>query len=210
MTYLQTEFGLAKLNEKGYYRIISEKEGNNGKYLHRLIFERFYGEIPKDCVVHHKDNNSLNNCLMNLQLLTHSNHTSLHHTGLKHSEETKKRISRVQKGKQLSDETKAKISENNAKYWLGKKRPTETKVKVSKSNSKTKSRTGFYRVQKTVTKSSKGYSYQYKFYENGKRIRLTNKNLKDLKNKVVSQGLPWFIIDDEKARETLEMEKGEI
>jgi len=27
MTYLQTEFGLAKLNEKGYYRIISEKEG---------------------------------------------------------------------------------------------------------------------------------------------------------------------------------------
>lgn len=44
---LNTKFGRAKINTKGYYRIITSKEGNHNKYLHRLIFEDFYGKILK-------------------------------------------------------------------------------------------------------------------------------------------------------------------
>lgn len=81
---LYTKWGNAKINEKGYYRISSSKEGNYNKYLHRLIFEDFYGPIPDACYVHHKDGNPLNNCVMNLQLLTKSEHSSLHNTGKNH------------------------------------------------------------------------------------------------------------------------------
>lgn len=44
---LHTKFGTAKLDEY-YYRITSTKEDNHNKYLHRLIFENFYGEIPQN------------------------------------------------------------------------------------------------------------------------------------------------------------------
>ena len=42
---LYTKFGTARLNKLGYYLITSRSEGNNGKLLHRLIFEDFY-QIP--------------------------------------------------------------------------------------------------------------------------------------------------------------------
>lgn len=38
---LHTKFGNAKI-DNGYYRITSWKEGNNGKLLHRLIWEDFW------------------------------------------------------------------------------------------------------------------------------------------------------------------------
>jgi len=51
------------------------------------------------------------------------------------SEEHKNRLSLLNKGKTLSQETKDKISKNNARIWLGKKRPNlhseETKKKMS-------------------------------------------------------------------------------
>ena len=69
---LHTKWGIARLNDKGYYRI--PKAG----YLHRLIAEDFYGTIPKNCVVHHKDGNPLNNCIMNLQVLPKRIHGQIH------------------------------------------------------------------------------------------------------------------------------------
>ena len=52
---LHTKFGIAKVDRE-YFRISSSKEGNYQKYLHRLIFEDFYGiEVPDGFVVHHKD-----------------------------------------------------------------------------------------------------------------------------------------------------------
>lgn len=50
------------------------------------------------------------------------------------SEEIKKKISDSQKGKQLSEEHKNKISENSAKYWQGKQLSEETKKKMSESH----------------------------------------------------------------------------
>lgn len=103
---MKTKWGNAKINNDGYYIIRSWKEGNSGKLLHRLIWEDFWGcEIPKGYVIHHRDHNPLNNCIMNLQLMKRSEHISLHH-----------------KGKLHSDEAKRKMSENHADY-SGEKHP---------------------------------------------------------------------------------------
>lgn len=46
--------------------------------LHRVIWEETYGAIPDGYHIHHKDGNSLNNDVSNLELLTNSNHIKLH------------------------------------------------------------------------------------------------------------------------------------
>ena len=89
---LHTKFGNARINQ-GYYVITSRKEGNNNQALHRLIFEDFYGtEIPKGYNVHHKNGNKLDNCILNLQLLSESEHHRHHQKGKKFSKEHCRRI----------------------------------------------------------------------------------------------------------------------
>ncbi len=74
---LNSKYGTAKIDRGKYYRISSGKEGNNGKYLHRLLFEEFYGEIPDGFIVHHKNGNRFDNCILNLQLMKKSTHDNL-------------------------------------------------------------------------------------------------------------------------------------
>ena len=79
---MKTKFGTATINNYGYYQIKSRKEGNHGKFLHRLIWEDFWGtEIPKGYVIHHRNHNSLDNCILNLQLMKLSDHTGFHNSG---------------------------------------------------------------------------------------------------------------------------------
>lgn len=54
-------------------------------------------------------------------------------TNSKLSIETKNKISLSLKNHIVTDFTKNKISENNSKYWLGKKRDINTKLKMSQS-----------------------------------------------------------------------------
>ena len=75
---LHTKFGNARLRYDGYYHITSRKEGNNKKSLHRLIFEDFYGPIPEGYVIHHKDGNTLNNSIENLECLSKTEHSTYH------------------------------------------------------------------------------------------------------------------------------------
>ena len=47
------------------------KNGKRKPYqVHRFVFECFRGDIPPELQVHHIDNDKLNNCIDNLQLLT--------------------------------------------------------------------------------------------------------------------------------------------
>lgn len=78
----ETEWGTARLRKDGYY-YISTKE-NNGQLLHRLIYEKEYGPIPKDFVVHHIDGDKSNFDISNLMLLKSNNHHSLHMKGCNH------------------------------------------------------------------------------------------------------------------------------
>lgn len=52
-------------------------------------------------------------------------------TGKKMSEQHRKILSEAHKGQKLSEETKRKLSKNNARYWKGKKRSPETIKKMS-------------------------------------------------------------------------------
>lgn len=49
------------------------------KLIHILVYEAFVGEIPKDCVVHHKNHNKLDNRLENLELMLESEHQKMHY-----------------------------------------------------------------------------------------------------------------------------------
>lgn len=53
---------------KDGYRSI--RIGGKLYYAHRLIWIYHYGEIPKDCVIDHKDGNPINNNIDNLQIAT--------------------------------------------------------------------------------------------------------------------------------------------
>ena len=113
---LHTKFGTAKIQQTGYYIITSVKQGNNGKKLHRLIFEDFYGEIPEGYVIHHKDENKTNNCIMNLQLMKFGEHTRMHHKGMVVSEETRRKISEATKGKNTGADHHDISGEKNPNY----------------------------------------------------------------------------------------------
>ena len=54
-------------------------------------------------------------------------------TGKKMSVEFRQKLSESHKNKIISDETRKKLSENNARYWKGKKRSEETIRKMSES-----------------------------------------------------------------------------
>lgn len=189
---IETKFGNAKLNPDGYYRISSRKEGNHGKLLHRLIFEDFYKFIPENYVVHHKDENKLNNCILNLQLMKLPQHFSHHNKGdknpkvwlgKKHSKETREKISNSLKGEKnhnyggLSDEHKKKISKSSNTF-------------------------GFYRVtQERRDDVKQGFLWVYQYYAPTQK-KIASVNLTKLKVKVISKGLEWGIIDEDKARTT--------
>lgn len=81
---------LYKKTDKYYYR-----SGKHCRviYLHREVYEDFYGEIPKGYVVHHKDGNKINNSPDNLEIIKRGDHSRLHNTGHVHSEEARKKMS---------------------------------------------------------------------------------------------------------------------
>ena len=95
---IKTKYGNARINSSGYYIISTCGEGNFEKYLHRLIYEDHYGEIPDGYMVHHKNENKLDNRIDNLELMSHEEHSAYHSKGKqywlgrKHSEETKEKI----------------------------------------------------------------------------------------------------------------------
>lgn len=107
---LNTKFGTAKLDNKGYYLITTRKEGYHGKALHRLLFEDFYNiSLPPNIDIHHLDGDKLNNNIWNLIPLTRSEHMTLH------------RIDEMNKGVSKTPNilTKIKISEtqNSTGYF---------------------------------------------------------------------------------------------
>ena len=100
-----------KINKKG-------RPCFNCMEIHRIQVHTYLG-YKKDYDIHHLDENKMNNSLSNLVYLTSSEHAKLHMKGNKnmfgkhHSEETKRRMSGVAKGRTLSEETKLKMRESH-------------------------------------------------------------------------------------------------
>lgn len=220
---LHTKFGTAKIHKTGYYVITSCKEGNHSKRLHRLIYEEEYGKIPDGCIIHHIDGDKLNNDISNLTVMTPSEHTILHHTGRKRSDESKRKMSEARIGKYCGENhpfygkkrpeiSKRMSGENNPNY--GKQHSDETKQKMSESQkrklhtyatkvkqSKSKNTSGYFRVDKWKdSKSKRDFVWRYRYFdEDNRRRSIQSVSLDKLKEKVLSKGLEWKVIDEEKS-----------
>jgi group I intron endonuclease len=90
-----------------------------------------------------------------------------------------------------------KYWDNPTKYWSNAK-----KLRRGVIYSKEKSSSGIFRVHLT----QQGY-WQYMYKENGKRKGFSAKNLNKLKEKVLSKGLNWLIVDVQKANMSYEKDK---
>ena len=176
MSTLHTKWGSVRINKKGYYQVSSRKEGNRGKYLHRLIYEEFWGvKLPKEIHIHHKDKNKKNNCILNLEALPESKHIQKHNSG----------ENNPFYGETHTDESKQKMSFNKK----GKKFTLQHKLHLSES----KTTTGLYRVSKHKKKDcNQGFTWRYSYPdENGKHIDIESVDIKKLEEKVKSKGLEW-------------------
>lgn len=209
---VKTKFGNATLIKQGYYLISSCKEGNHGKLLHRLIYEDYYKVTILDwVVVHHIDENKLNNNISNLKLMTKNEHRRLHTKGekhpwlgRKHSAESIEKMRQSKLGKKASEETRKKLSElrkgeNNPMY--GKTFSKESLEKMSKEISKTNNSSGYYRVTKHKKQSYKqGFRWVYQYTDdNKKKKQITSKDIRKLKEKVLAKGLEWCLLDKDRA-----------
>lgn len=99
------------INKQGYVRVC-------GKYVHRIVYETFVGEIPQDYEIDHINTIRNDNRLVNLRCVTRTEnmnnpltikHISESKKGKKLSKEQKKKWSESQKGKKLSEEHKGNI-----------------------------------------------------------------------------------------------------
>ena len=71
-----------QFNNKTYYLYDGERYYSKGrKRLHRVVYEYYFGEIPKGFHIHHKNHNSTDNRIENLELVEGKEHLSNHSIG---------------------------------------------------------------------------------------------------------------------------------
>ena len=92
---------------KKYFLI---KDRGRWKLLHHYVWELYNGPVPEGYNVHHKNENTLCNCIPNLELLTRADHSRLHNTGKHFTEQSKRKLSEAHKGVRISEGTKLKMS----------------------------------------------------------------------------------------------------
>jgi len=70
---------------KGYIILVlakTKKRNRKTMKRSRAYYQYFFGvELEKDDIVHHRDKNSLNDDIRNLEIFNIEEHTSLHHAG---------------------------------------------------------------------------------------------------------------------------------
>jgi len=93
----------------------TKDEGTGVIRLHRAVWEYYHGEIPKGFAIHHKDHNTENNDISNLQMISFKEHMSYHSKKQFEDEGFKKRFhelgiaaaAKAKKTKEWSDYCKA-------------------------------------------------------------------------------------------------------
>ena len=71
------------IDKSGYLLVSLYKDGKNKTFrVHRIIYETFFGDIPNDFQINHKDFNRSNNKINNLEAVTREQNVkhSLHNT----------------------------------------------------------------------------------------------------------------------------------
>jgi hypothetical protein len=112
-----------KIDKYGYPCVsMSVNNKNKTRTVHRLVAEAFIPNPDDKPTVNHKDENKLNNCVDNLEWMTvaENNHYGTHY----------ERSSKTLLGREISDEARRKISEQNK----GRKLTNEQRNKISISH----------------------------------------------------------------------------
>ena len=113
----------AKTGEVQKIRLHNNRPTFKRMHVHCIMIHTFYGYKP-EYVIHHLDENKMNNALSNLVYLTPQEHIRTHfggkphpHKGHPHSKESRAKMSAAHKGKpspmknrHLSEESRAKMS----------------------------------------------------------------------------------------------------
>jgi hypothetical protein len=60
-------------------RYLHKSSNENCEAVHRQIWRAHFGEIPKGSYIHHKDGDTLNNVIENLELVSPRKHNIIHH-----------------------------------------------------------------------------------------------------------------------------------
>ena len=91
-----------KDKKTGYY--LSSKKINGKRIrLHRYIYEKLKGEIPKGYEVHHVDQDKENNNIDNLELLLKKEHRKIHSMTLTVEERERKKTNNRTNGRGVKD-----------------------------------------------------------------------------------------------------------
>lgn len=179
-TDIKTEFGKVMIHG-GYYTISSRKEGNHGKKLHRLIYEKYFGPIPEGFVIHHRDGNKLNNNLDNLVMLHSIEHNRLHMLGEKNH--------MYGRHFNLSEEHKNRISESHK----GKIQTLQHNI----NSSRPRNISGIFRVHKFHDEKCRNkFRWRYSYSAKNKIHEIKRVNLCDLEREVKKRGLPWICLNE--------------
>jgi len=171
---------------------------SSNHYVHREVYRLFIGEIPSDFVVHHNDEDSLNNHVENLQCMSNSDHIVLHATGHVVSEATRKKMSDTHTGHDVSESTRKKMSEaqtgeKNPRGMLNKHHSESTKKKISVANTgkivleSTKKKISVANTGKIVSESTKKKMSKTKSGEKNPTAKLTSKDVEKIRE-LLSEG----------------------
>lgn len=93
------------------------------------------------------------------------------------------------------------LGENNPNY--NKEFDFNEKLEMSKKCGSS----GIYRVTKTKAQGYKlGFKWVYQYFdENGKHVQISSIDIHKLKQKVLDRGLAWVVLDEGKAKASMEM-----
>lgn len=112
------------MNKRGY-RLINI---GIGKYEleHRVEMEKYIGrKLRKEEIVHHVNENRLDNRIENLKIMTPGEHSRLHMTGFKVSAETIEKLKKIRAGtnqKECHQQWKSEITEESIQLALANHR----------------------------------------------------------------------------------------
>ena len=109
---ITNKFLKAGTDKDGYrYVVLTIDKKPYTKKVHRLVAECFLPNFCQNLEVDHINDIRNDNRLCNLQMVTHQKNMYKTRGKVKHSEESKQKMSEARKGKKKSEETKQRISE---------------------------------------------------------------------------------------------------